>query len=202
MRLSEWFSPVNSCKQFDTNEDLFAGLQTLNSAAILCLQTKALPSVRKITAGYGLPEEKAEEILNSASLIFLQKIESGAYQFQGHAPMTFLIEIVKRQALMATRSQKKATEPIENHTEAADPDFEDLLRRKEAAETVGHLLNRLGQPCHDVIRLHHLDGYSDEEVVAQKLTRYSTTDSLKIKRSDCMKKLVQIAQQWKTSINI
>ena len=41
-----------------------------------------------------------------------------------------------------------------------------------------------------------IEGYPDEEVVRQGWTRYTTTDSLKIKRSDCMKKLIQIAQQW------
>jgi hypothetical protein len=54
----------------------------------------------------------------------------------------------------------------------------------------------MGEPCTSVIRLHHIDGYPDEEVVRQGWTRYTTTDSLKIKRSDCMKKLIQIARQW------
>jgi hypothetical protein len=66
---------------------------------------------------------------------------------------------------------------------------------------VRQLLGNLGQPCEQVVRLHHIEGYSDEEVVNQKMTKYSTTDSLKMKRSDCMKKLIQLAQQWKTSNN-
>lgn len=201
MRIFDWFTSGNPCKQFDSHERLFEGLRKLETAAILCLQAKALPSVKKLVAGHGLPDEKADEILNSATLVFLQKIESGAYQFQGHAPTTYFIEIVKRQALMATRSLKKATAPLENLPETADPDHADLLRRQEAAETVRLLLDQLGQPCQDVVRLHHIDGYSDEEVVNQRLTKYSTPDSLKMKRSDCMKKLVQLATQWKTSTN-
>lgn len=161
-----------------------------------------MPSVKKIVSGYGLPTEKADEIINSTTLVFLQKIESGAYQFRGHDPMTYFIEIAKRQALMATRSLKKTVQPLEDLLETADPDYAELLRRQEAAESVRFLLEKLGQPCADVIRLYHIDGYSDEEVVHQKLVKYSTPDSLKMKRSDCMKKLVQLATRWKNSINI
>jgi hypothetical protein len=201
MRITEWFSPNDPCKRFDTLERLFEGLRRLDNAAILCLQVKALPSVKKIAAGYRLPAEKAGEILNSSTLVFLQKIESEVYQFQGNAPMTYLIEIAKRQALMATRSLKKTTHPLENLADRPDPDVDDLLRRQDAAETVNLLLDRLGQPCAEVIRLHHIDGHNDEEVVHRQLTKYTTPDSLKMKRSDCMKKLVQLAQQWKISIN-
>ena len=201
MRLSEWFTPGSPCKRFDTHERLFEGLRKLDNAAILCLQVKGLPMVKKIVAGYCLESDKAGDIINSATLIFLQKIGSGAYQFQGHAPMTYFIEIAKRQALMATRSLKKATQRLDDLPETADPDAADLLRRQDAADTVRHMLDQLGQPCADVIRLHHIDGYSDEEVVKMRFTKYSTPDSLKMKRSDCMKKLVQIATQWKTSIN-
>lgn len=201
MRLSDWFFPSDPCKRFGSHELLFEGLRKLDNAAILCLQVRASASVKKIVAGYGLADEKAEEILNSATLVFLHKIGSGAYQFQGHSPLNYFLEIAKRQALMATRSLKKATAPLENLPETADPDHVGLLRRNEAAETVKHLLDQLGQPCADVIRLHHIEGFSDEEVVTQRLTKYSTIDSLKMKRSDCMKKLIQLATRWKNSTN-
>jgi len=202
MRLSEWFTSDSPCKRFGTHERLFEGLKKLDNAAILCLQVRSLPSVRKAVAGYGLPLDKTNEIINSATLVFLQKIESGAYQFQGHAPITYFTEIAKRQALMATRSLKKSDRPLDSLAETADPDQDNLLRRNEAAETIQHLLEKLGQPCSRVIRLHHIDGFSDEEVVNQKLTKYSTVNSLKMKRSECMKKLIELATQWKKSSDI
>jgi DNA-directed RNA polymerase specialized sigma24 family protein len=201
MRLTEWFAPTNPCKQFDTNERLFVALQGLNNAAILCVQLKAMPSVRKFVQQYGLSSDHADEVLNQSTLIFLRKIEDGAYQFQGHAPSTYLIEIARRVALMATRSQKRSNEPLENHHDLHDPDVEAEGRKRESADLVRQFLGQMGQPCEAVIRLHHIEGYTDEEVVNQGLTRYSTTDSLKMKRSDCMKKLIQIAQQWKISNN-
>jgi DNA-directed RNA polymerase specialized sigma24 family protein len=83
-----------------------------------------------------------------------------------------------------------------------DPNVEVVNRLDEATETIRHLLGQMGEPCAQVIRLHHIEGYSDEEVVKQKMTGYTTTDSLKMKRSNCMKKLIQLAQKWKISNNI
>jgi hypothetical protein len=50
-------------------------------------------------------------------------------------------------------------------------------------------LSGAGAPCEQVIRLKYIDGYSDEEAIREGLTGYSTVESLRQKRSDCMKKL-------------
>jgi len=202
MHIRDWFFPTNPFQQYDTHERLFLGLQRLENAAILCVQSKVIHSVKKFVRQYGLPPEQADDILNQSTLIFLQKIEAGSYQFQNYAPSTYLIEIARRLAMSAMRSQKNAPETLENHHDMPDPDLEVNGRVHEATETIRHLLARMGAPCEQVIRLHHIEGYSDEEVVSQKMTKYTTADSLKMKRSNCMKKLIQLAQQWKISNNI
>lgn len=201
MRIIEWISPPSPCKQFGTNERLFEGLRALNNSAILCVQLKSMGSVRKFVAQYRLPPEQAEEILNKSTLIFLRKIEDGTYQFQHYAPSTYLIEVARKVALSATRSKKNNAEPLENHHYLADPEVEEAHKRSDATDLVRQLLGQMGQPCEQIVRLHHIEGYSDGEVVQQQLTKYSTIDSLKMKRSDCMKKLIQLAQQWKISNN-
>lgn len=201
MHITEWLTPSNPCRQFDSNERLFQSLKNLNNAAILCVQTKAMPSARKFAQQYGLPPDSADEVLNQSTLIFLRKIEDGTYQFQGHAPSTYLVEIMRRVALTMTRTQRKQHEALENHHDLYDPDVEAAQRQRESADLVRQFLGQMGEPCEAVIRLHHIEGYSDEEVVRQGWTRYTTTDSLKIKRSDCMKKLIQIARQWKSTNN-
>ncbi len=202
MRIVEWLTPSNPCRQFDGNESLFQGLKNMSTPAILCVQNKAMPSARKFVQQYGLPPDSADEVLNQSTLIFLRKIEDGTYQFQGHAPSTYLVEIMRRVALMMTRTNRKSHESLENHHDLHDPNVEDDSRQRESADLVRQFLGQMGEPCEGVIRLYHIDGYSDEEVVRQGWTRYTTTDSLKIKRSDCMKKLIQIARQWKITNNI
>lgn len=202
MPIKNWFFPANPIQQYDTHERLFVGLQRLENSAIRCIQTKALNAVKKIVRQYGLPPEQVDDILNQSTLIFLRKIDAGSYQFQNHAPSTYLIEIARRIALSSTRALKKVPETLENHYDLQDPEWEMATRFHEATETIRHLLEQMGEPCGQVIRLHHIEGYSDEEVVLQKMTRYTTVDSLKMKRSNCMKKLIQLAQQWKILNNI
>jgi RNA polymerase sigma factor (sigma-70 family) len=202
MRITEWLTPSNPCRQFEDNERLFLALKKLDNAAILCVQTRVMASARKFTQQYGLPPDSADEVLNQGTLIFLRKIEDGSYQFQGHAPSTYLVEIMRRVALMMTRTKRQSHETLENQHDLHDPDVEAAHRQRESADLVRQFLAQMGEPCETVIRLHHIDGYSDEEVVRQGWTRYSTTDSLKIKRSDCMKKLIQIAQQWRSTNSI
>ncbi len=202
MRIGGWLFADNQYRHFKDNGRFFMGLKALDHQAVLYLQVQALPMIRKIVAGYGLPAEQAEDVLNDATLIFLQKIESGVYQFEGNTPTTYCIEIAKRLALMATRRHKRRSEPLESLPETSDPDAEALLHRRELGEMVQLLLGQLGQPCDNVVKLYHIDGYSDEEVVRNQWTNYKTADSLKMKRSDCMKKLVQLAKVWKTSNSI
>ncbi|MFN4081755.1 MAG: RNA polymerase sigma factor [Saprospiraceae bacterium] len=176
----------------------------MDNLAIAHLQSRSLGVVRKTVQTFGIPESQAEEILNASTLIFLRKIECGAYQFQGYSPTGYLIEIAKRLCREALRQRQTH---IRSHApdtlpDAPDPDAVRLERQNEAAETLRILLQKMGPPCADVIRLHHIDGYSDEEVITQKLTPYATPDSLKMKRSNCMKKLSQMARQWKNSSNI
>lgn len=202
MGIIEWLAPSNPCRQFGNNERLFEALKRLDNAAILCVQTRAMPMAHKFARQYNLPSDAAEDVLNQSTLIFLRKIEDGSYQFQGHAPSTYLVEIIRRVALMQTRSRKKLHETIDNHHDLHDPDVAAAQRQQESADLVRQFLGQMGDPCETVIRLHHIDGYSDEEVVRQAWTRYTTIDSLKIKRSDCMKKLIQIAQKWRSTNNI
>ncbi|MEL7425747.1 MAG: hypothetical protein AAFN81_22335 [Bacteroidota bacterium] len=200
MSVRSWFSVGNPCKKFKQHADLFAGLQAQDERAIVCLQTKALPMVMKQVRAFGLSREQGEEILNRSTLVFLQKIESGGYQFQGNAPTSYLTEVAKRMAMAQSRKSSK-----HQHQELEDAhidhmaDYAENERKQAAADMVRNLLGKLNDACAQVIRLHHIDGYSDDEVIKNNMTPYSTKNSLKMKRSSCMKKLIKIAQEWQTS---
>lgn len=202
MNRPTWFSDVSPCRRFAADEQLVQALRQWDNEAIACLQIQCQGRIRLIVRKCGLPDNMTEEILHSATMIFLQKIAGGAYQYQGQSPGAFLAEIARRLSLAAARKQARSPADIDSVPEPADADAEGLARREEAAETVQFLLGHLGSPCSEVIRLHHIEGYADEEVIRLGLTPYSTIASLKVKRSDCMKKLVQLALQWKHSTNI
>ncbi|MEO0732220.1 MAG: hypothetical protein AAFZ52_05260 [Bacteroidota bacterium] len=185
-------------RRYPTHAALFAGLAQGEERAVLALQQRAKPMLRKLIRDRGQDNRLTEDILNRSTLIFLRKIAAGQYEFRGHAPTTYLVEVAKRLLFAAQRSGGRPTDGLEAHPDLADPDYAAYERRTEAAEMVSTLLDHLGNPCARVIRLHHLDGYRDEEVVRRKMTAYSTVSSLKVKRSACMKKLIKLAQAWKT----
>lgn len=203
MSVTDWFTRNNPCKRFSDHQALFDGLQAQDERAILCLQTKAMPMVMKQVRGFGLGKSQGDEILNRATLIFLQKIADGSYVFQGHAPTSYLTEVAKRLTMAASRKENKhAHQELEEQHVDHMADFAENERKSAAADMVRQLLGRLNEACAQVIKLHHIDGYRDDEVIQLGLTPYSTVNSLKMKRSSCMKKLIKIAQEWRTSTTI
>ena len=202
MPVKAWLSSRRPSKKFENHQQLYEGLVAMDNQAILFLQTKASPMVSKIGGKMGLGREQTEDILNQSTLIFLQKIEEGTYEFKGHAPTTYLVEVAKRLAMASVRRKKPQNESLEDYHVPHLREYEALERQRDSAALVTRFLNQLGQACEQVVRLHHIEGYSDEEVIKGKMTSYSTVNSLKMKRSACMKKLIEIATKWKTSINI
>lgn len=202
MSIREWFSGTDPCKRFADNEQLFAGLSTGSNEAIVCLQTKAMPMVRQAVIRAGLSRDRTEEVLNESTLIFLRKIDEGSYEFRGHALTTYVVEVARRVCFSLSRRSRKETEPLENYEHLPHEDASERERREDAVEMVKRLLGKMSPECAQVIRLKHIDGYADAEVIEGKMTPYSTVNSLKMKRSGCMKKLIELAKSWKTSKSI
>ena len=65
---------------------------------------------------------------------------------------------------------------------------------------LGQLLNQLDDSCRQIILLRYFDEISDEEAVRQKLTAHTTTDSLKSKRSKCLKALAKLMEPYKNRL--
>jgi DNA-directed RNA polymerase specialized sigma24 family protein len=173
---------------------LFDALQQRQDKAIQFAQRKTMKTVANLSRFAGLTEMDSEEILNDAVIILLQKIESGAYQFQGHDPCSFLVEIAKRLISNAKRKNQRIFEDIENHFELADTDTERYLESKSNEKILLDLLSQIGENCQKLISLKYLQEFKDEEILEQKMTQYASINTLKVKRSECMKKLSELAK--------
>jgi RNA polymerase sigma factor (sigma-70 family) len=182
---------------FEKNDVLFDALQHRNDAAIQFVQRKTLKTVFAMARFVGLSEMDSEEILNDALIILLQKIENGAYQFQGYDPCTYVVEIAKGLIANAKRKNKRTFEDLETQYDLVDADAERYFEIKANEATVKNLLEKIGDNCQKLIRLKYLEEYKDEEIIEQKMTQYSTINTLKVKRSECMKKLSELAKTFK-----
>lgn len=182
---------------FEQNDVLFAALQEKNDKAIQFVQRKTMKTVFSMARFVGLSEMDSEEILNDAVIILLQKIENGAYQFQGYDPCTYLIEIGKGLIANVKRKNKRTFEDIETQYDLADFSNERYFEIKENETTIKKLLAQIGDNCQKLISLKYLEEYKDEEILEQKMTQYSSINTLKVKRSECMKKLSELAKNIK-----
>ena len=76
MSLVDWVTGKKSQGKFATHEALFMGLSRMDDGAILVLQKKALPMVRKLVTDRGLGKDQIEDLLNRETMIFLEKIDT------------------------------------------------------------------------------------------------------------------------------
>ena len=175
---------------FDDNAHLTESLRQGNSGAILFIQNKSKGFVVKGLRQYRLPDHLLHEVLSEASIIFIKKLREPDFTLLSAQPFTYFIEIIKKVISNETRKRQVGQhELLENQYELSDTSVEEYHARKDNLELLKRLLSGAGAPCEQVIRLKYIDGYSDEEAIRAELTAYSTVESLRQKRSDCMKKL-------------
>lgn len=189
----------------DADEDrrqFFQRLQALEPSAIRHLAQRIDSFLSTASIRNLVDAEDRKEITNDAVFITLKKIREGAFQPTQAAPATFAIAIARN--LVGNRLQKKQikTDSLHAIKEAPGIDFspEELLQNKEREKMLGQLLNQLDDSCRQIILLRYFDEISDEEAVRQKLTAHTTTDSLKSKRSKCLKAMAKLMEPYKNRL--
>lgn len=184
---------------FADEEFFLQAIHSGDSRAIVYLQDKATGFTKSLLQQKQLPQHLLGEVLNEGSIIFIKKIRTPGFALHSAKVSTYFLEIIKNVVSNKTRGrQYAAQETLENVVELSDHSVLEYYSRKENMELVAKLLNQIGLPCSNIITLKYLDGYSDEEVVQGKLSPYTSVESLRVKRSDCMKKIKEQALHWKS----
>lgn len=166
----------------------------MDTGAVERVMEKAAPSVRHLVRRAGLPENHVRDILHDALVILVKKIRDNIYDPAESAPATYLIAIARKLiANQLRRNRKTPTLALDDAPEISDDHTRAFLEGRERFELLESLLDTLGDPCAHLIRLKYLDGYRDEEILAQNLTHYTTPLALRSKRSKCFQKLVELA---------
>ena len=180
---------ANPCSKYPGNRELFDGLAATETGAIRCLQDKARGAIFNYGKLRSLPDEDLEEIVEDATVLFLEKIGNGGYEFQGLAPVTYCVEIGKRLVLKRTEKRHVKTVDIDSAPVVGENEIGKFYEQRALEEQIGKLLAKIGENCRQVIKLRYYERLTDAEVIDQKLTPYSTIGSLKVKRSECLSKL-------------
>lgn len=181
-----------TCAQYAEPSAFFSALKQESSNAIQCLLFKVSRLVRRIGKEHHLSESDIEELICDCVTIYIQKIKTGQYTFQGYDPATYCIEVAKNRAKNYQKRSIKhsVVELLESWEE---PEGDPELGSLEQVEMLEKTLSKLSPNCQNLIRLKYLEEMRDKDVIASKLTQYNTVDALKNHRAQCMKKLAAIA---------
>jgi len=199
-RILDYFldrSSNKTCHQYPHAQALVAALQREEGAAIRCLSSKISGSIYQIGKSFRLMDDDIEELHCDCIMIFMDKIRTGKYEYTGNEPATYVIEIAKRRVYHYTRkASQSATNDLDPRFDRVDEPEWDTL---EQLEMLQRLLAQLNENCQKLIRIKYLEERKDKDVIELKLTQYSTVNALKNHRALCMKKLVELAAQFRHS---
>lgn len=172
-----------------------------NSVAVEYLFAKISGIVGQIARSSGLAGQDVEEVLHDTAIIFIQKIRDGKYQLTDYKPQSYAIAIARRVVQnYAAKQRLRRIAPAEVEILAAnrrDEDSERSFAQLEQTEWLLKMLGQLPEKNRYLLELRFFAQLSDEEIIAQKLTHYTTIDSLKNRRKESLQKLRRLvaAQQ-------
>ncbi len=168
---------------------LYEGLKLGHSDSVLELRKVLMDTSRKLLPSLKISREEMEELIHDAILLFLEKIKGGLYHYNGTDPKIYgiliLRNLIKNQIRKTTYQRCILNqEHLYEHEDAGD-----IARSFEIKNEIQFYLQNLNKPASEILRLHYLEGYSDEEVVLYKMSTFTTVNSLKSKRCQVLKKL-------------
>ena len=189
------FMQKKSTPIVSNNYQLFESLKSLDRQAIRHMSNRLLVAIKALPGIYHFQKEDIEELRNDALLITLKKITSEEFVFQDYDPLSYAMGVARKLFANMIRKRKLNTIPLQEFDKASDINPEKYYLQKEAETVLGKLLKTVGENCEKIIRLKYYDNMKDQEVIDKKMSIYSTVNSLKNKRSQCLKKLSELVKE-------
>ncbi len=182
-------------KRFNDKLEFFNALHGADRQAIQFLAKEITYKLRQAAFKARLQTEDVEELINDAVVITISNIREGKMQFMDFSPVAYATGVGRKLIANRFRTKKPPMESLENVQLSSSFDPERYLKDKEQEHLIGRLLAQLGDNCRLLIQLKFFEQLKDKEIINQKKTPYNSVDTLKSKRSQCMKKLSQLVQQ-------
>lgn len=172
----------------------YEALGRSESVAIRALAGKIAYDVQQAAKKVGLTPEDAEELLNDAIVITISNIQKQVFLFTDFSPVAYAMGVVKKLIANRLRTKKPIQQELDGVVVISDLDADTYLNNKEIESIIDSLLDKLEENCKQLLRLKYFENLRDKEIVEQRLTPYTSTASLKSKRSHCLNKLTELAK--------
>jgi DNA-directed RNA polymerase specialized sigma24 family protein len=163
----------------------YQGLKKVEDASIVYLRNQMYPKIVQLCkqAKIPYPEQVAAEIVNDSIWKLLQKIDNQQFVFQGISPAGMCFEIGK--GLVSNAAHSKPTQES-RVTDGFEPYHEPNPTPSSNETTlIEQLLQQFGEPCAQLIRLKYMEAYKYKEIIALKLTHFTSEAALTNKTTDC-----------------
>jgi RNA polymerase sigma factor (sigma-70 family) len=182
-------------KLFFLNEDLklLDALRNDDDNALADLfRRNRRPVVSFILRNQGTADD-AEDVLQEALIVLWERVRNGSFEYQAKLS-TFIYATAKniwfRRLARNRREIVSAAETFEIAAKDADPLEE--LEENERILAVQQAMEKLGNPCRDLLLLYYWEDRSMEEI-ALKLG-FANSDTVKSKKYQCKKALEKIVK--------
>ena len=182
------FSKKEELKQF------FIKLKNADPGAIRELASKISYRTNQMVRQANFSTQDAEELVQDALVITITNIRKERFQFQKFTPTAYALGVVRKLIANKLRKRKLSTTSLKGTENLPDFSPEAFLQKKEREQFIGKLLHQLGETCQQILQLKYFEGYKDEEIIRERKTGFSNVNSLKVKRSQCMKQLRALAR--------
>jgi hypothetical protein len=184
----------------DSADKLLSDLAAEQASAVNYLLETSTSFSTSWARQHNLSEETRQEAMSEALLIMIRKVQNGLFVTGAARPDVYFNEIFKRVAANYQRRDLrfKSDNLDDSHLQLSN----ELTYTDSYSETLDlaiGLVNQLGEPCSTLIKLRFLYSLSDEEVLSRGLTRYTTGDSLRNRRSQCLKALKEL---WRNTTKV
>ena len=148
-------------------------------------------SVRAFVMRNSGSSDDAEDMLQEALVVLWERVRVGRFEYTAKLD-TFVFATVKNLWLRRlARRRREAPAPLDPEQHAgADPSALDELIDSERAAAVHMALDRLGNPCRELLLLFYWEELSMEDIAAR--LGFANADTVKAKKYQCKKALQRL----------
>ncbi len=173
-----------------TIESLKRGDEKAFKAIYLDTKSQFIPWIK---TQYGLNEDNALDLYQSAFSVFYEKVEGGSFNFSQSAPATYIIAIGKNLALKTLKQNSKVLDPKElifQHYTQEDGEEKKVLLKKMLLG-----LEQLKEPCKTLLEMYYYKKMSLKEI-GNKMN-HGNANVTKTQKSRCLNYLKKLIKKDK-----
>lgn len=167
-------------------EILLNNISKGDSKTITSLLRELDSKVRYSLLKQGLELRDIEEVLLDSVTILVQKVRNGHYEDRGIPVIVYLIKIAKIRSFQYLRKNKLDLVPLTNDILA---NCNGELKALEDWDQVNAAIEKLPANQKLLIELTYFKNIPDETILSEKLTAYSSIESVRTQRYKAVKKL-------------